>query len=62
MHRALHKHKARPISKGYEQQHQNDYDKVFVPMAGLESVWVLLVLVLAASARWDVDHMTSSQP
>jgi hypothetical protein len=57
MHRALHKHKARPISKGYEQQHQNDYDKVFVPMAGLESVWVLLVLVLAASARWDVDHM-----
>ena len=49
------KHKARIIAKGYIQQSEIDYDKVFAPVARMESVRMLLAV--AAQRRWLVHHM-----
>jgi hypothetical protein len=52
---AVIKHKTRLIAKGYVQQLGIDLDKVFVPVARLESVQLLLAV--AAQESWSVHHM-----
>jgi hypothetical protein len=54
-HRALSKHKARLVVKGYTQRHDIDYDEVFAPVARLDSV--RLLIALAAHEGWEVHHM-----
>jgi hypothetical protein len=49
------RHKARLVAKGYVQRTGIDFDKVFSPVARLESVWMLVVL--AMHERWTVHHM-----
>jgi hypothetical protein len=49
------KHKARLVAKGYVQQRGIDFDKVFAPMARMESV--RLLVALAACESWEVHHM-----
>ncbi|KAF0889314.1 hypothetical protein E2562_022864 [Oryza meyeriana var. granulata] len=44
------KHKSRLVAKGYVQQLGVDFDEVFVPVARIESVWLLLAL--AAHEGW----------
>jgi 6-phosphofructokinase len=44
------KHKARLIAKGYVQRQGVDFDEVFAPVAGMETV--RLLLDLAAHSRW----------
>jgi hypothetical protein len=43
-HGAMSKHKAHLVVKGYVQQHGIDYDKVFMPVARLDSVRLLITL------------------
>jgi hypothetical protein len=43
------------VVKGYTQQHDIDYDEVFVPVARLDSV--RLLIALAAHKGWEVHHM-----
>jgi hypothetical protein len=54
-HRAVSKHKARHVVKGYAQWHIIDYDEVFTPVARLDSVRLLIALV--AHEGWEVHHM-----
>jgi hypothetical protein len=54
-HGAVSKHKARLVVKGYAQRHGIDYDKVFTPVAWLDSVRLLIALV--ADEGWEVHHM-----
>jgi hypothetical protein len=54
-HGAVFKHKARLVVKGYAQQHDIDYDKVFTPVARLNLV--CLLIALAAHEGWEVHHM-----
>ena len=49
------KYKARLVAKGYSQVHGLDYNETFTPIAGMDSI--MLVLVIAASKRWEVHHM-----
>ncbi|WVZ53704.1 hypothetical protein U9M48_004609 [Paspalum notatum var. saurae] len=49
------KHKTRLIAKGYVQQHGINFEEVFAPITGIESVRV--VLALAAHCGWSVHHM-----
>jgi hypothetical protein len=49
------KYKARLVAKGYVQRQGIDYEKVFAPVARLETV--RLLLALAASEGWPVHHM-----
>jgi hypothetical protein len=49
------KHKARLVAKGYAQRHGVDYEKVFAPVARLETV--RLILALTANGKWVVHHM-----
>ncbi|KAF0909856.1 hypothetical protein E2562_000169 [Oryza meyeriana var. granulata] len=49
------KHKARLVAKGYVQQPGVDFDKVFAPVAYIESVQLLLAL--ATQEGWPVHHM-----
>jgi hypothetical protein len=49
------KHKAWLMAKGYVQQPGVDFDKVFAPVARIESV--RLLLALAAQEGWPVHHM-----
>jgi hypothetical protein len=54
-HRAVSKHKARLVVKGYTQRHGIDYDEVFTPVARLDSM--CLLSALAAHEGWEVHHM-----
>jgi hypothetical protein len=54
-HRAMSKHKARLVVKGYAQRHGIDYDEVFTPVARLDSV--RLLIALAVHEGWEVHHM-----
>jgi hypothetical protein len=54
-HRAVSKHKARLVVKGYTQRHDIDYDEVFTLVARLDSV--CLLIALAAHEGWEVHHM-----
>ncbi|KAF0926080.1 hypothetical protein E2562_021794 [Oryza meyeriana var. granulata] len=49
------KHKARLVAKGYVQRVGVDFDKVFAPVARLDSV--RLLFALAAQEGWMVHHM-----
>ena len=49
------KHKARLVAKGYAQRQGVDFDEAFAPVAGIETVRVLLAL--AAQGGWEVHHM-----
>jgi hypothetical protein len=54
-HKAVSKHKARLVMKGYTQRHDIDYDEVFTSVARLDSV--RLLIALAAHEGWEVHHM-----
>jgi hypothetical protein len=54
-HRAVSKHKARLVVKGYAPCHGIDYDEVFAPVAQLDSVRLLIALM--AHEGWEVHHM-----
>jgi hypothetical protein len=54
-HKAVSKHKARLVMKGYTQRHGIDYDEVFTSVARLDSV--RLLIALAAHEGWEVHHM-----
>ena len=49
------KHKARLVAKGYAQRQGIDFDKVFAPVARMETV--RLLLAVAAQSGWQVHHM-----
>jgi len=49
------KHKARLVAKGYVQKRGIDFDKVFAPVARLETV--RLLISIAAQKGWQVHHM-----
>jgi hypothetical protein len=49
------RHKARLVAKGYIQRADIDFDKVFAPVARLESVRMMVALV--AHEGWEVHHM-----
>ncbi|KAL9266755.1 Copia protein-like protein, partial [Drosera capensis] len=49
------KHKARLVAKGYVQRQGIDFEKVFAPVAKLDTVRV--ILALAANRSWEVHHM-----
>jgi hypothetical protein len=49
------KHKARLVAKGYIQRQDIDFDKVFAPVARMESVRVMIIL--SAHLSWSVHHM-----
>jgi hypothetical protein len=49
------KHKARLIAKGYVQEQGIDFVEVFAPVARLDTVHV--ILALAASHDWQVNHL-----
>ncbi|KAL0554273.1 hypothetical protein IC582_008190 [Cucumis melo] len=49
------KYKARLVGKGYSQRKGIDYDEVFAPVAGLETI--RLLIVLAAQNNWKIFQM-----
>jgi hypothetical protein len=49
------RYKVRLVAKGYVHHAGIDFDKVFAPVARLESVHMMLAL--AAHERWEVHHM-----
>jgi hypothetical protein len=52
---AVSKHKVCLMVKGYTQRHDINYDKVFTPVARLDSVHLLIAL--AAHKWWEAYHM-----
>lgn len=52
---SINKYKAILVAKGYVQRHMIDYDKVFVPVARVETI--RLVIALAASNGWEIHHL-----
>lgn len=51
------RHKARLVVKGYKQQQGKDYDETFAPVAGMETVRI--VLFIAAQHKWKIYQMDS---
>jgi hypothetical protein len=51
---AVVKHKARLVARGFVQREGVDFEEVFAPVAHMESVRLLLVLV--AAKDWPVHH------
>nr|GEV81007.1 ribonuclease H-like domain, reverse transcriptase, RNA-dependent DNA polymerase [Tanacetum cinerariifolium] len=49
------KHKARLVAKGYIQEHDIDFEKVFAPVARMETI--RLLLAIAANNKWEVHHL-----
>jgi hypothetical protein len=54
-HGEVSKHKARLVVKGYAKRHGINYDKVFTPVARLDSV--RLLIALTAHEGCEVHHM-----
>jgi hypothetical protein len=52
---AITKHKARLVARGFLQREGIDFDDAFAPVAGMESV--RLLIALAAQEGWCVHHM-----
>nr|GEV37836.1 ribonuclease H-like domain, reverse transcriptase, RNA-dependent DNA polymerase [Tanacetum cinerariifolium] len=48
------KHKARLVAKGYIQEHGIDFEEVFAPVEGMETI--RLLLAIAANNKWEVHH------
>jgi hypothetical protein len=46
------KHKAKLVAKGYSQQYGIDYNEVFSPVAGWDTVRT--ILSIAAAKSWEV--------
>nr|GEZ25683.1 ribonuclease H-like domain, reverse transcriptase, RNA-dependent DNA polymerase [Tanacetum cinerariifolium] len=49
------KHKARLVAKGYIQEHGIDFEKLFAPVARMETI--RLLLAIAANNKWEVHHL-----
>jgi hypothetical protein len=49
------KHNVRLVAKGYVQRQDIDFDEVFAPVARMEAVRVMIILV--AHLSWSVHHM-----
>nr|GEZ07536.1 ribonuclease H-like domain, reverse transcriptase, RNA-dependent DNA polymerase [Tanacetum cinerariifolium] len=49
------KHKARLVAKCYIQEHGIDFEKVFAPVARMETI--RLLLPIAANNKWEVHHL-----
>ena len=49
-HGEVNKYKAHLVAKGYTQQHEMDYTKVFTPVARMDTI--RLVFALTAQKRW----------
>ena len=43
------------VAKGYVQRHGVDYDKVFAPVARIETI--RLIIGLASSKGWEIHHL-----
>jgi hypothetical protein len=54
-HRAMYKHKAHLLVKGYAQWHNINYDEYFVSVTQLDSV--SLLIILTAHEGWELHHM-----
>jgi hypothetical protein len=52
---SVERHKARLVAKGFSQVEKIDYNETFAPIAKMNSI--CLVLVLAASHKWEVHQM-----
>lgn len=52
---SISKFKARLVAKGYVQRHRVNYDKVFAPVARIETI--RLVIAIAASNGWEIHHL-----
>ena len=52
---AIVKHKARLVARGFVQREGIDFEKVFAPVAHMESVHLLLALAVAKD--WRVHHL-----
>jgi hypothetical protein len=46
------RYKVRLVAKGYTQKHEIDYDKVFTPVARLETIQ--LIIATASQHRWRI--------
>jgi hypothetical protein len=46
------RYKVRLVAKGYTQKHEIDYDKVFTPVARLETIQ--LIIATAFQHRWRI--------
>lgn len=51
----VHKYKARRVAKDYKQRHGVDYDKVFAPIARINTA--SLLTKIAAQSKWKVYQM-----
>jgi hypothetical protein len=49
------KHKARLVAKGYVQKYGVDFEEAFAPVAGIDTV--RLLLAFAANQGWKVHHL-----
>ena len=49
------KYKPQLVEKGYSQVQGLDYNETFTPVARMDSI--RMVLVIVASKRWEVHHM-----
>ena len=54
-HGAIVKHKAHLVARGFVQREGIDFEKVFAPVARMESVRLLLALV--AAKDWRIHHL-----
>ncbi|CAA7041401.1 unnamed protein product [Microthlaspi erraticum] len=52
---SINKHKARLVAKGYVQRYGIDFEKVFAPVARIETI--RLLISLAASKGWEIHHL-----
>lgn len=52
---SINKFKARLVAKGYIKRHGVDFDKVFAPVAHIETV--RFIRALAASKGWQIHHL-----
>ena len=52
---SINKYKSRLVAKGYIQQHGIDFEKVFAPVARIETV--RFIIALAASRGWEIHHL-----
>ena len=51
----IERYKARLVAKGYKQKAGNDYDKVFAPVARMETI--RLLISQAAQFKWPIFQM-----
>lgn len=52
---SINKYKARLVVKGYIQRHGVDFEKVFSPVARIETVRV--IIALASLNGWEIHHL-----